>query len=108
SEYNDALDDLRDLERSAVREYVGRQCIERDAKAQATTPDAIYARELATDFDRLDPNSRNRIEQQRERIYSAERITLDEVIRKRLLEDSARARGMTLEQFNRSLESEVA
>ena len=61
-EYRDAMDDLVDLERSAVRDYVGRQCIATQAQQQKTTPDAIYQHELATDFERLDPNMRNRIE----------------------------------------------
>ena len=107
-DYRDAMDELRDVEHSAVRDYAGRQCIEREAQQQRTTAAAIYNRELATDFDRFDPNMRNRIQQQRERIYNAERATLDELVQKRLIEQAAKAKGMTVEQFNRSLESEVA
>ena len=106
-EYGDTMDDLRDVEHSAVRDYVGRQCIDRQAQQQGTSVESIYSRELATDFDRFDPNMRNRIQQQRERIYNAERTTLDELLQKRLIEQAAKAKSMTVEQFNRSLESEV-
>ena len=54
--YVDAADDLRDLEHSAVRDYLGRQAIEREAKETRTTPDAIYDRVLDADYERLDPN----------------------------------------------------
>ncbi|HKS23816.1 MAG TPA: thioredoxin domain-containing protein [Thermoanaerobaculia bacterium] len=106
--YADALDDLRDLEHAAVRDYAGRQTIEREAKESKTTTDAIYDRILAADYDRFDANLRNRISQQRERIFTAERQSLDELIQKRLLEDAARAKGMTLEELNRSLANRVA
>src|ERR1041384_5011630 len=66
--YDEAMDDLHDVEHSAVRDYVGRQCIASQAKQQNTTTDAIYANELATDYAHFDANMRNRIEQQRERI----------------------------------------
>ena len=84
--YDDAADDLAEVEHTAVRDYVGRQCMAAQAKAQNTTLDAIYARELATDYAHFAPNYRNRIEQQRERIYNAERSALDDVINARLLE----------------------
>jgi len=105
--YADALDDLRDLEHSAVRDYAGRQAIEREARDAHTTADAIYDRILAADYDRFDPNLRNRIAQQRERIFTAERQSLDELIQKRLLEQAARAKGMTLEELNVSLANKV-
>jgi protein-disulfide isomerase len=105
--YTDALDDLRDLEHSAARDYAGRQAIEREAKEAHTTADAIYGRILANDYQHLDANLRNRIEQQRERIFTAERQSLDELIQKRLLEQAARAKGMTLEELNRSLANQV-
>lgn len=105
--YADALDDLRDLEHSAVRDFAGRQSIEREAKDAHTTTDAIYERILAADYDRFDANLRNRIAQQRERIFTAERQSLDELIQKRLLEQAARAKGMTLEELNTSLANKV-
>lgn len=101
--YDDALDDLRDLEHAAVRDYAGRQAIEREAKESKTTAGAVYGRILAADYDRFDPNLRNRISQQRERIFNAERQSLDELIQKRLLEQAARAKGMTPEELNRSI-----
>src|ERR1041384_2252149 len=39
--YDEAMDDLHDVEHSAVRDYVGRQCIASQAKQQNTTTDAI-------------------------------------------------------------------
>ena len=83
--YDEATDDLAEVEHSAVRDYIGRQCMTAQAKAQNTTLDAIYARELATDYAHFDANYRNRIEQQRERIYNAERSALEDVINARLL-----------------------
>lgn len=106
--YDEAVDDLLDVEHSAVRDYMGRQCIAAQAEKEKTTTAVIYERELATDYAKFDANMRNRIEQQRERIYNAERITLDELIRARLLEQAARAKGMSVEEFNRSLEKDVA
>jgi protein-disulfide isomerase len=106
-EYRDARDDLRDFEHAAVRDYLGRQAVEREAKQQNATPDAIYQRTVNDDFDKFDANLRNRIQQQRERIYIAERATLEEIIRKRRLEDAAKARGMTLQELNRSLENQA-
>jgi protein-disulfide isomerase len=105
--YDDAFDDLRDLEHSAVRDYAGRLAIEREAKEQHITTDAIYARILAADYAHFDANLRNHIEQQRERLFTAERQTLDELIRKKLLEQAAHAKGMTVEELNRSLSNQV-
>jgi protein-disulfide isomerase len=106
-EYLEALDDLRDLERSAVRDAYGRTAIEAEAKAQHTAVDAIYARAMA-DYEHFDANLRNRIEQQRERIFNAERASLDELVQKKLFEQAAKAKGMTAEELNRSLENQVA
>jgi protein-disulfide isomerase len=106
-EYTQARDDLQDFEHAAVRDYLGRQALEAEAKRQKTTTDAIYEGVLAADFDKLDANLRNRIQQQRERIYNAERATLEELVRKRLLEDAAKAKGMTVEELNRSLENQA-
>src|SRR5204862_22171 len=105
--YVDAADDLRDLEHSAVRDYLGRQAIEREAKETRTTPDAIYDRVLAADYERFEPNLRNRIAQQRERIFTAERQALDELIRKTLLAQAAKAKGMTVEELDRSLANQA-
>jgi protein-disulfide isomerase len=105
--YVEAADDLRDLEHSAVRDYLGRQAIAREATEARTTPDAIYDRVLAADYERFDPNLRNRIEQQRERIFTAERQSLDELIRKTLLAQAAKAKGMTVEQLDRSLANQA-
>jgi protein-disulfide isomerase len=105
--YVDAADDLRDLEHSAVRDYVGRQAVEREAKEQHTTADAIYARVVVADFQSFDPNLRNHIEQQRERIYTAERASLEELVERTLLEQAARAKGMTVEELKRSLANQI-
>lgn len=105
--YADALDDLRDLEHSAARDYAGRQTIAREANETHATTDAIYDRILANDYAHFDANLRNRIEQQRGRIFSAERQTLDELIQKRLLDQAARAKGMTVEELNRSLANQI-
>lgn len=106
-EYREALGDLEDLERAAARDYAGRVEIERQAKEQHTTAAAIYTRLLATEYEHFDANLRNRIEQQRERIYNAERASLDELIQKRLFEAAAKAKGMTAEELNRSLENQL-
>jgi len=108
SEYTDAVDDLRDIERAAVRDYVGRQCIATQAQQQKTTADAIYAQALAADYPKFDANMRNRIEQQRERIYNAERATLEELIDQRLLEQAAREKRLSPDEFRQSLERDVA
>ena len=107
-EYLEALDDLRDLERTAARDAYGRKAIEAEAKAQHTTVDAVYTRALAEDYEQFDANLRNRIEQQRERIFNAERASLDELVQKKLFEQAAKSKGMTAEQLTRSLESQVA
>jgi protein-disulfide isomerase len=107
-EYREALDDLKDVEHSAVRDFAGRREIEREAKEQHTTTDAIYERLLATEYEHFDANLRNRIEQQRARIYNAERASLDELVQKKMFEQAANAKGMTAEELTRSLESQAA
>lgn len=107
-DYTDALDDLRDLEHSAARDFAGKQAIEREAAQQHTTTDAVYARILSDNYSRFDANLRNRIEQQRERIFNAEKATIDEVVEKKLLEQAAQAKGMTLDQLTRSLAEQAA
>jgi protein-disulfide isomerase len=107
-EYSEAADDLRDAEHQAVRDSVGRQCIETQAKEQKVTTDAIYARQMAENYSRFDPNLRNRINSQRDRIYNAERATLDELIQKRLFEAVAKQKGMTADELNRSVATQIA
>jgi protein-disulfide isomerase len=107
-EYADALDDLRDLEHSAARDFAGREAIAREAAQQHVTPEAMYGRIVAENYGRFDANLRNRIEQQRERIFTAERATIDEVVEKKLLEQAARAKGISVEELNRSLANQAA
>src|SRR5438552_625375 len=67
-EYREAAADLQDAEHAAVRDYVGRQAVDRQADEQHAPADSIYARVLARDFEHFDPNLRNRVQQQRERV----------------------------------------
>jgi len=105
--YHDAVSDLQDYEHAAVRDYLGRQAVEREAKSRNMSVDSIYARVMA-DFDHFDPNLRNHIQQQRERVYSTERATLDDLIQKRLFEVAARAKGTSPDELDRRLASQVA
>jgi protein-disulfide isomerase len=106
--YQDATEDLLDAEHAAVRDFLGRQAVDRDAKKQRAPADSIYARVMARDFDRFDPNLRHRIQQERERVYEIERSALDAMIEKSLFEKAARARGMTSEELTRSFAGRVA
>jgi len=106
--YDDLAADLHDFEHAAVRDWLGRQAVERDAAARHQPADSIYARTLAGDYDRFDPNLRNRIQQQRERVYSVEKEALDRLVTQRLFESAARARGMTTQQLDAALERQVA
>lgn len=106
-EYHDSIADLRDYEHASVRDFLGRQALERMAKEMNLPPDSIYARIATSDFDKFDPNLRNRIQQQRERIYKTERAALDELVQARLFETAAKAKGMTTEQLKRSIENQA-
>lgn len=105
--YHEAVADLRDDEHAAVRDYLGRQALERAMAEQHVPADSIYARILAGHFNQFDANLRNRVNQGRERIYDLERGALEAVVQKRLLESAAKARGMTPEELERSLERQV-
>ena len=106
--YHEALADLKDTEHAAVRDYLGRQTVDRESGRQHAPADSIYARVMAKDFERFDPNLRNRIQQEREQVFSMERSVLEDLIRKKLFETAARARGMTPEELTASLERRVA
>jgi protein-disulfide isomerase len=107
-QYHEAVADLRDVEHAAARDYLGRQAAEREAGGSGTPLDSVYARVTATDFDHFDANLRNRIQQQRERVFGAERASLEDLIQQRLFEAAARARGMSPEQLTRALRGKVA
>src|SRR2546426_4689725 len=107
-QYHEAVADLRDVEHAAARDFLGRRAAEREASQQGAPIDSIYARVAATDFDHFDANLRNRIQQQRERVYGAERASLEDLIQQRLFEAAARARGMSADELTRALRSKVA
>jgi len=102
-EYHDSVADLRDYEHASVRDFLGRQALDRMCKEMNLPPDSVYARVLANDFDKFDPNLRNRVQQQRERVYKSEHAALEDLIQQRLFETAAKAKGMTPEQLTRSL-----
>ena len=106
--YHDAVADLRDYEHAAVRDFLGRQAVEREVSARHVPADSIYVRVMTSDFDHFDANLRNRIQQQRERVYTAERSALEDLIQQRLFEAAARAKGMSTEELTRSLTNQVA
>ncbi len=99
----DARADLEDAEHSAARDYLGRIEAERAAKQQAEPADSIYARVVAGHFAELDPNLRNRIQQEREKLYEAEQAALERVVDQRLFEAAARARGQTPDELMHAL-----
>ncbi len=101
--YDEALADLVDFEHAGARDYLGRQAALRDAAQQHEPPDSIYARVLRSDYERFDANLRNRIQQQRERVYGIEKAVLDGVVEKRLFEAAARSRGMSGEALTAAL-----
>src|SRR5690242_2582783 len=106
--YEDAAADLQDAEHAAVREYLGRQAVERESKLQRVAADSIYGRVLAADFDRFDANLRNRIQQQRERVFALEQGALERLVQQRLFAAAARARGTSAEELTRALAAGVA
>ena len=107
-EYRQAVSDLRDFEHAAVRDYLGSQAIEREAKERNTAADSVYARAMVGDFNHFDAALRNRIQQQRERVFATERATLDDLVQKRLFEAAAQSKGMTASELTHRLESQVA
>ena len=106
--YHEALADLRDDEHAAVRDFLGRQAVERMAAEQHVPADSIYARAQAAHFDQFDANLRNRIQQGRGRIYDLEYSALEAVVQKRLFEAAARAKGMTPEELTSALGRQAA
>src|SRR5215510_12518277 len=98
-QYQEAVADLEDAEHAGARDFLGRRAAESAAKERGTPIDSIYARTMASDFDHFDPNLRNRIQRERERVYGAEKATLDELIQRRLFDSAARVRKMTPEQL---------
>src|SRR6267378_1024973 len=77
-QYHEAVADLRDVEHAAARDFLGRRAAEREAS------------------------------QQRARVYSAERASLEDLIEQRLFEAAARARGLSADELTRALRSKVA
>lgn len=106
--YHDALADLQDAEHAAVRDLLGRKAVEREALAQHVPADSVYARAVAADLDKFDPNLRNRIHQQREQVFEMERAALDGMVENQMFEAAARARGMSPEQLTRALTARTA
>jgi len=106
--YTDAQADLQDFEHAAVRDYLGRQVVQGKPTERHEPADSIYARVLTGDFDQLDPNLRNRIQQQREIVYNIEKSALDALVDKRLFEAAARSKGMSPEALTTALSRQVA
>ena len=106
-QYHEAVADLEDAEHAGARDFLGRQAAESAAKERGTPIDSVYARTMASNFDHFDPNLRNRIQRERERVYTAEKATLDELIQRRLFESAAQARKMTPDQLTRALRAKV-
>jgi len=106
--YTDAQADLQDFEHAAVRDYLGRQVVQGKMTERHEPADSIYARVLADDFGQLDPNLRNRIQQQREIVYNIEKSALDALVDNRLFEAAARAKGMSPEALTAVLSRQVA
>jgi protein-disulfide isomerase len=106
--YHEAVADLQEDEHAAVRDFLGRQAVERATGDGRVARDSVYARTMASDFDSFDPNLRNRIQQQRERIYSLERSALDQLIDQRLFEAAAKSRGLTADELTRTLAGRTA
>jgi protein-disulfide isomerase len=102
--YHDALADLRDDEHAAVRDWLGRESLERSVAEQHVPADSVYARTMAGHFDQLDPNLRHKIQTGRARIYELEHAAIEAVVQQRLFESVARARHMTPEELTHALE----
>lgn len=105
--YHEAVADLQDDEHAAVRDFLGRQALERESGDGRVPRDSVYARTIAAHFDAFDANMRNRIQQQRERIYTLERSALDELIDERLFDAAAKARGVSADELARSIAGRV-
>ena len=106
--YHDAIADLEDNEHAAIRDFLGRQAVEREVAEQHAPKDSIYARTMASHFGDFDANLRNRIQQQRERIYTLERSAIEQLIEQRLFEAAAKARGVSAGELSQTLAGQVA
>lgn len=106
-QYQEAVADLEEAEHAGARDFLGRQAAENSAKQRGTPIDSVYAQVMSSDFNHFDPDLRNRVQRERERVYTAEQATLQELIERRLFESAAQARKMTPEQLTRALRAKL-
>ena len=97
SQYTRVTGELRDTERQAVRELLGTREMERTAKQRHVDVEQIYREAIANDLEQFSTDAQAKIHQIEASIDEADRLTLEEIIDRRLY-DEAQRRKLTVDQ----------
>jgi protein-disulfide isomerase len=85
--------ELRDTQRQAVRELLGTRGIEALARQRRVDPEQIYRETLERDVESFSTAAQAKIHQIEASVYEADRLTLEEIIDRRLYDEGTR-RGL--------------
>lgn len=96
AQYTRVTGELRDTERQAVRELLGTREMERIAKERHIDVEQLYRETIANELEHFSTDAQAKIHQIEASIDEADRLTLEEIIDRRLYDEGKR-RGLTVD-----------
>lgn len=95
--YQGALQHIQDMEKQAVQAIFADRYVKQQAAAKKVTEEAYYQEEISANRENFPDDYKVQIAQAKSQIYEGKRSILDDLIGKRLEENAAKAKGVTVE-----------
>jgi protein-disulfide isomerase len=96
AQYTRVTGELRETQQQAVRELLGTRNIEATARQRHVDPEQIYREAIARDSESFTTAAQAKIHQIEASVYEADRLTLEEIIDRRLYDEATR-RGLKID-----------
>lgn len=91
---------VQDIERQAVQAIFAKRYVEEKlASSKGLTEDALYSQEIAANREGFPAEFKVQIAQAKSQLYDGKRAILDDLVSKKLEENAAKAKGMTLDAY---------
>ena len=94
-----AEQNIKTIERTAMQEQFAKRYIADQAAKTGMSEDDFVAKEIAANRDSFSPEYRAQISQAKQQIYDGKRQALDDLIGKKLEENAAKAKGVSVDAY---------
>jgi hypothetical protein len=94
-----AIQRIDDMEKDAMKSIFADRYVQEQVAAKKVSEADFYAEEIAANRENFSDESKSQVAQAKTQLYEGKRSVLDDLVGKKLEENAAKAKGMTLDAY---------